>query len=83
MKVSVRVIPHARKNVICVEPDRLKVYVTATAVDGKANQALIALLAEHYAVRKSRVQIIRGLKSRHKIVLIEDERIENVTGKDQ
>jgi uncharacterized protein len=42
----------------------------ARAVDGKANEALIAFLAEHYGVPKRCVRIVSGLKSRQKRVEI-------------
>ena len=50
--------------------ERLKVRLAARAVDGKANQALIEFLAEHFHVAKSRVRIASGLKSRQKRVII-------------
>ena len=49
-----------------------KIYLNAPAVDGKANKALIALLAEHFNVRKYQIEIIKGLKLRRKTINIED-----------
>ena len=49
---------------------RLKVRLAARAVDGKANEALIEFLAEHYGVAKKQVRILSGLKSRQKRVEI-------------
>ncbi len=72
MKIEVKVIPAARKNAICQEGQLCKVYLTAPAVDGKANEALVKFLAEHYGVRKNQIEIIKGLKSRHKIIIIRD-----------
>ena len=51
--------------------ERIKVRLAARAVDGKANEALIEFLAEHYNVPKRHVRIESGLKSRQKRVLIE------------
>ena len=51
--------------------ERIKVRLAARAVDGKANEALIEFLAEHYNVPKRNVRIESGLKSRQKRVLIE------------
>ena len=51
--------------------ERLKVRLAARAVDGKANDALIEFLAEHFKVPKRNVRIQSGLKSRQKRVLIE------------
>ena len=52
--------------------ERLKVRLAARAVDGKANEALIDFLAEHYRVPRRSVRIVSGLKSRQKRVLIEE-----------
>jgi uncharacterized protein (TIGR00251 family) len=49
---------------------RVKVRLAARAVDGRANQELIAFLAEHYGVPKRSVRIVSGLKSRQKRVEI-------------
>jgi len=46
--------------------------VKAPPVDGKANEALIALVAAHFGVRKSQVAIKSGASSRLKRVSIAD-----------
>ena len=51
--------------------ERIKVRLAARAVDGKANQALIEFLAQHYNVPKRSVRIESGLKSRQKRVVID------------
>ncbi|MCA9404833.1 MAG: DUF167 domain-containing protein [Candidatus Omnitrophica bacterium] len=71
MKITVRVTPSAKRLLIKEEDGVLKVALTAPAVDGKANKALISCLADHFGVRKSRIQIIKGLKSRDKTINIE------------
>lgn len=68
--IQIKVIPGAKKNNLKLENNQMKVYLTAPPVEGKANEALIEYLAEHYGVRKSMVTIIKGLKSRSKIVSI-------------
>ena len=70
MIVHVRVIPGAKKTFIKEEGNVLKVYLTAPPVEGKANYALVELLAEHYGVRKGQITIIKGLQSRHKTINI-------------
>jgi uncharacterized protein (TIGR00251 family) len=52
--------------------ERLKIRLAARAVDGKANEALIDFLAEHYRVPRRSVRIVSGLKSRRKRVFIEE-----------
>lgn len=69
---DVRVIPRARRNAIDgVQGDALKVRLAAAPVDGAANDALIAFLAERLGVRKSVVSIRSGAKSRNKTVYVE------------
>lgn len=72
MKIEVKVIPAAKKNFLKQDAGVFKVYLTSPAVEGKANKALIEFLSEHYGVPKSRIEIIKGLKSRHKIININD-----------
>ena len=62
--LSVRLHPGARKNgVTGVHADALKIALTAPPVDGKANEALIAFLAE--ALRLPRARIVARSR-RHK-----------------
>ena len=70
MKIDLKVIPGARKNLWKEEAGQIKIYLTAPAVDGKANAALIDFCAEHFHVRKSQIAIIKGLKSRNKTINI-------------
>jgi len=54
-----------------MEDGSWRIYLTAPAVDGKANKALIALLADYFKVRKSKIEITKGLKSRLKTISID------------
>jgi uncharacterized protein YggU (UPF0235/DUF167 family) len=49
---------------------RILSYVRQRAVDGAANEAVIDLLARHFRVEKSPVEIIRGAAIRYKILRI-------------
>ncbi len=69
--INVRVIPNAKKNNVSEEEGRLKVHVMAPAVGGKANRAVAKLLAEFFKVKKSDVRIIKGEKSREKVVEVD------------
>ncbi|HEX7221074.1 MAG TPA: DUF167 domain-containing protein [Burkholderiales bacterium] len=51
--------------------ERIKVRLAARAQDGKANDALIDFLAQHYGVPRRNVRITSGLKSRQKRVVID------------
>jgi uncharacterized protein YggU (UPF0235/DUF167 family) len=50
----------------------LTVYVTEIPENGKANKALIQLLAREYKIPVSKIQIVRGHKGREKMIRIED-----------
>jgi len=71
MILEIKVVANAPKNKIKEENGIYKVYITAPAVDGKANKKLIEFLAERFNVKKSGIFIKSGLHSRHKIVSIE------------
>ncbi|MBU0630873.1 MAG: DUF167 domain-containing protein [Candidatus Margulisbacteria bacterium] len=70
MRLTVRVVPNAKKERLLEEDGRIKVYLLAPPVEGAANEALVNFLAEHYQIKKSAVRIISGAKSRTKIVEI-------------
>ena len=70
MLLNVKVIPHAKQNKIMEEKSGLKVYLTAPPVEGKANAALIDFLSEYFQVKRRQIQIIKGEKSRNKVVEI-------------
>jgi len=70
MIVTVKVIPKARRNLIKREPKRLKVYVTAAPYKGKANKAVIELLAEYFGVKFKNINIIKGETSSLKTIEI-------------
>ncbi|MBM4467450.1 MAG: YggU family protein [Chloroflexi bacterium] len=58
---AVRVVPRASRNeIVGVQGDALKVRLTAPPVEGKANEALVAFLAQRLGVRKSQVEIVAG-----------------------
>jgi len=70
VRINVRVIPRSSKNVVEWENGGLKVHLTAPPVDGAANNALIALLAQCLEVHKRDIQIVHGTSGRSKIVEI-------------
>lgn len=81
IRLRIKVAPKAKRNEIggfLDEPDdgrsgggkALKVAVTAAPEDGKANAAVIALLAKELGVAKSAVSVVAGATDRRKIVEI-------------
>ena len=74
-RIRVRLQPKASSNEItgwkedpATDEQVLQVRVTAPPVDGKANKALIQLLAKEFKVPKSKIRIIQGETSRDKLV---------------
>ncbi|HEX4999061.1 MAG TPA: DUF167 domain-containing protein [Terriglobia bacterium] len=68
MKLKVRVIPNARKAEFGGYRDgSLVLRINAPAIDGKANRAALAFLAEQIGVKPNAISLISGEKSRHKI----------------
>ena len=71
--IRVRVKPNARASGLeQLDDDSYVARVKAPPVDGKANEELIALLAEHFGVRKAQVTIKSGTAGRMKLVQIQD-----------
>ncbi|MBU1726856.1 MAG: DUF167 domain-containing protein [Candidatus Omnitrophica bacterium] len=70
MVLSIRVVPKASRNLVKEEKGALKVYLTKPAQDGLANEQLIDLLSKHLNIKKYRIEIIKGFKSRDKLVKI-------------
>ena len=70
--VAVRVHPGAKRNAIGgMHAGALKVSITAPATDGRANEALIAFVAERLGVPRARVSLLAGAASRSKTLRIE------------
>jgi uncharacterized protein (TIGR00251 family) len=71
-RITVKVQPRAKATrVVGRMENAYKLQLAAPPVDGKANEACIAFLAEVAGVAKSRVRIVLGLASRMKVVEIE------------
>jgi len=70
MKIQVKVKPNSKTTEASQEGDSFIVKVKEPPKEGKANQAVIKLLAEHFGVSKSHVRILSGLRSRNKVVEI-------------
>lgn len=70
MRLNIKVVPNASKTKVVEENNGFKVYLTAPAVDGKANKMLLETLAEYFNVKPRNIIIKYGEKSRNKIVEI-------------
>jgi len=69
VKIIVTVKPNAKKDHIeAVSQGEFVARIKAAPVDGKANDALIKLFADHFDIARSRIKIVSGLSFRKKIV---------------
>jgi len=75
VRITVHITPNAPRNMIAGRmPDGTwRVKVQSPPVEGAANRCLVKYLAEIAGVPKSRVKIVSGETSRHKIVDIEGD----------
>ena len=73
-QIRVTVTPNSKKpSVSKVDETLYEVRVDEKAHEGRANSRLVEILSEYFRVRKSSILIIRGAKSREKIVLIRND----------
>ncbi len=71
VELYLHVQPRARRNEIAGVHNRaLKLKITAPPVDDAANHAVIEFCSSLFRLPKSRLQIVSGLKSRDKILLV-------------
>ena len=72
--LRVRVIPRAsRASVEYDDAGRLRVRLTAAPVDGAANRALLALLAETLELPRRALTLARGERARDKVVRVDGD----------
>ena len=89
MDLDIRVQPRASRNAIEVDGERpdvkpgakIMVRVTAAPESGKANDAVVALLAKRLRVPRRSIRIVRGHKSRNKRISMEGISIEEALGR--
>jgi len=77
--LAVRLQPRAKRNAIVDERDGiLRVSVAAAPVEGKANAALCKLIAKRAGIARGRVSVVRGERSREKVVHIDGLSMEDL-----
>ena len=73
MKIQVKVKPNSKTEELSQKGDSFIVKVKEPPKEGKANQAVIKLLAEHFGVPQSQVRILSGFRSRNKVIEVTEE----------
>lgn len=71
-EIAVRVTPKASRNKVVCEDGIVRVYVTVVPEGGKANAAVVKLLAKALGVPKSRLILMRGATARDKLFRVAD-----------
>lgn len=70
--LKVRIIPGAaHQKIVGWLEDALKIKVQAPPEDGKANKAVIALLAKHMGIAQKRIQVKQGHANSNKVLEIQ------------
>ena len=70
--ISLRVVPNASKSEFAgMRGDSIKVRLNAKPVDGAANKELIRFISKELRLPKSSISIVRGERSREKLVAVE------------
>lgn len=79
--IEVRLRPGAgRDELRGVKDGVLQAKVSAPPVEGRANRALCKLIAKRLGIAPSRVSVVRGEKSRDKLVQVESLEAERLRG---
>jgi uncharacterized protein (TIGR00251 family) len=68
MKIKVKVIPNSKVEGVVSEGDGLLLRVKEPAREGRANKAVIRLLARHFGVSQRQIVISSGFRSRNKVI---------------
>lgn len=71
MIINVKVKTNSSKSEVVLKDDIYIVGLHSSPEKGKANSELITILSKYFSVAKSQITIIKGEKSRKKIVVIE------------
>jgi uncharacterized protein (TIGR00251 family) len=74
--IEIRVRPNAKNNRVggvVGDPPRLVVAVQAPAVDGKANEAVLKVVAKAFDVRARDISIVHGELARDKRLVIDGD----------
>ena len=72
MKLTIRVVPNSKTEEVLRKGDGYVIRVKQPAKEGKANEAAIKLLADHFDVPRGSIDIISGFKSRNKVIEVSE-----------
>lgn len=73
MKITITVKTNTKQDKVEeISAGEFRVHVKAPPREGRANEAVIGALADHFGVPKSRIAIVGGFKSKRKIISIQE-----------
>ena len=71
MKLFIQVKTGARsEKVMALGNGKYKIEIKARPIEGRANEAVIAAISEFLKIPQARINIVRGLKSKNKVLEI-------------
>ena len=80
LTITVHAQPGAKRSeIVGLHGDSLKIRVAAPPVEGKANAALIAFIAEIFDVPAKQVRLLRGESARHKVIEVVGSKVHPAT----
>jgi len=72
MKIQVKVKPNSKTEGISLEGNSFIIRIKEPPKEGKANQAVIKMLAKYFDISQSQVRILSGLKRRNKVIQVRE-----------
>ncbi|MFH1799171.1 MAG: DUF167 domain-containing protein [Candidatus Omnitrophota bacterium] len=72
-RIEVKVFPKSSREEIVETDGIIKIYVKAAPDKGKANAAVLKIIAKKYKTKKNKIKIIAGLTNKRKVVEISKE----------
>jgi len=79
--LRLRVVPRSSKSSLSISQGKLKAHLQSPPLGGRANEELVRLIASLFGLRRADVTVIRGLKSREKVVdltTVSDEELQDL-----
>jgi uncharacterized protein (TIGR00251 family) len=71
----------ARSEIVGLHGEALKIRIAAPAREGRANETLVEFLADFLGLSRSQISIIRGEKTREKVLFLRGIKAEELAGK--
>ena len=69
--ISIKVHPNAGKDVlVSMGPGRFEAWIRAKPIEGRANEAVLRLLAQGLRIPRERLRLVKGRMGRHKVFRI-------------